>query len=84
MTKEFRIYVHDDASPTPEAIAMWFFDAKDPALMYARELCDKFQENKDCLRNLSRYSVTVYQFYGTDLKFRSDVFDSKKEYPCVR
>lgn len=84
MTEEFRIYVHDDASPTPEAVFWWPFDTKDPALMYARELCDKFQERKDCLENLSRYSIRVYKFFGTNLHFRLEIFDSKKEYPCVR
>lgn len=83
MTEEFRIYVYDDASPTPEAAARWHLDTKEAALMYARELCEAFNKRKDCLKNLSRYSVRVYQFHGTDLKFRSDVFDSKKEYPCV-
>ena len=83
MTEEFRIYVYDDASPTPEAVARWHLDTEEVALMYARELCDKFQERKDCLINLSRYSVRVYRFFGTDLYFRLEIFDSKKEYPCV-
>tara|TARA_Y100001972_G_C7484100_1_gene245816 strand:+ start:12 stop:266 length:255 start_codon:yes stop_codon:yes gene_type:complete len=81
MTEEFRIYVHDHASECATFIARWHFDKKEDALRHAKELCDKLSKEKDFLRNLTRYSITVYRFWGTNLKFRDDpIFDSYKEY----
>ena len=82
MAEEFRIYVHDDASRFPEAVAWWKFDTEEPALEYAKELCKAFQKRKDCLKNLNRFSVRVYKFYGYKLGYRLDIFDSKEMYPC--
>ena len=73
------------ASPSSKEFcsAATFPCTEEAALKYARELCEAFEKRKDCLKNLSRYSVKVYRFHGTDLKFRSDIFDSKREYLCV-
>ena len=82
MPEEFRIYVHDYTQEYATFVARWHFDKKEDALRHAKDLCNRLSKEKDFLRNLTRYSVTVYRFHGTDLKFRSNaIFDSHKEYP---
>ena len=82
MPEEFRICVHDDGSGSPEAVRVWGLNTKKDAIKLAKELCDTLDKEEDCLRNLFRYSVKVYRFWGTDLKFRDPpIFDSYKEYP---
>lgn len=85
MNEEFRVFVYDDcvkARAGHPAIRVWNFETKEKALEVAKELCERFNEEKDYMKNLCRYSVRVHRFHGRDLAFRSEfpLFDSMKEY----
>tara|TARA_R100000908_G_C3739970_1_gene136774 strand:- start:836 stop:1171 length:336 start_codon:yes stop_codon:yes gene_type:complete len=78
----FRVFVYDDASDCIGAIRTWNFTEKKEALKAAKELCERFNREKDHMKNLLRYSVRVHRFHGPDLRYRSGqpLFDSMKEY----
>lgn len=80
----YRVFLYDNASEDPGAIRVWPFTTKEEALKAAEEVCERLKDEKDFMRNLFRYTVTVHHFYGTNLESRSvfPLFDSMKEYPC--
>jgi len=76
----FRIFLYDDASPRVEALRIWDCATEEHALEVAKELCERFKKNKDFYNSLFRYSVRVKRFWGHNLQYRDDVFNSMKEY----
>lgn len=78
----FRVFLWDDASDCVKAVRTWNFTTEKEALKAAKELCEKFNSEKDYMKNLFRFSVRVYRFHGLDLQYRSGqpLFDSMKEY----
>ena len=84
LNEEFRVFVYDDfhCAKNINAIRIWKFDSEKEALKIAKDVCEKFNSEKDYMKNLLRYSVRVHRFHGLDLQYRSSqpLFDSIKEY----